>query len=380
MSIRSEQIVLVVTTLLTIVTAFPISSRDATTTPNGQNCDKSIWETIILFYILNYGTHAFTIKSVPGESKVETAVWILGALFLPFTGVLRACNSIEKGKVKGENDLQHALRLGVLCEVVSIKRGSVDSVDIHKIHGHILVPEDYCFKILRDWDEEITFASLSGGSIKLSSTRNPLKAISAIVQLLFACSTLYRSRGDQLDKYGYAAFGLTVIPYAVMSFINLIANLTTPDYPALYLVRTEAMDDAEADGGKFVGAVATLSQRSRRGSPKKKSLCERALLYGAAALRFLAALAPYAIIGGLTGFKSQNSTSAQRGWTMAWLVVGQVFGQAAPLQKRSYQKKSVKGYYLVLVYRILVFGAPAIGGLVVVEQMIVADGYCESTG
>ena len=59
----------------------------------------------------------------------------------------------------------------------------------------------------------------------------------SIVQVLLASATLYETRGDQFNQYGYAAFGLTVIPYIVMSIVNLLGNLLTPDFPTLYLVR-----------------------------------------------------------------------------------------------------------------------------------------------
>ena len=35
-------------------------------------------------------------------------------------------------------------------------------------------------------------------------------AIVAIAQMIFSSITIYRTRGDQIEKYGYAAYGLTV--------------------------------------------------------------------------------------------------------------------------------------------------------------------------
>jgi len=76
----------------------------------------------------------------------------------------------------------------------------------------------------------------------------------AIAQVLYASYTLYETRGDQLNQYGYAAFGLTAIPYIIMSCVNLLGNLLTPNYPTLYLVSSpelvEALSrrDAQIDG------------------------------------------------------------------------------------------------------------------------------------
>lgn len=86
------------------------------------------------------------------------------------------------------------------------------------------------------------------------------KAVIAIVQLGYATITLYQSRGTQIEHYGYAAFALTVIPYALMSLINLFGNMLTPDYQALYLVGSDVMDEAIQRGCRFDGVVGRLVQ------------------------------------------------------------------------------------------------------------------------
>ncbi|RYP81204.1 hypothetical protein DL769_002096 [Monosporascus sp. CRB-8-3] len=86
----------------------------------------------------------------------------------------------------------------------------------------------------------------SGPRFVLASNYNVLKILASIVQLLFGMSTLYRARGDQVDRFGYVAFGLTVAPYAWMSLLNLVGNLVSPQYPAKFLVGQKAksrMDD-----------------------------------------------------------------------------------------------------------------------------------------
>jgi hypothetical protein len=65
------------------------------------------------------------------------------------------------------------------------------------------------------------------------------------VQLIFALLTLYRTRGDQLNKYGYSAFGLTVLPSFIMSSVNLAGNIVTPTYSNLYLVHSRELEEFE---------------------------------------------------------------------------------------------------------------------------------------
>ncbi len=100
---------------------------------------------------------------------------------------------------------------------------------------------------------------------ELSTNYSLPKYIIAIFQTVYASATLYQTTGDQIRRYGFAAFGLTVAPYLVMSIINLLGTMLTPDYSCVYLVRSEIMDEASRrEGAKFEGMVATL-----RADPKK---------------------------------------------------------------------------------------------------------------
>ena len=73
---------------------------------------------------------------------------------------------------------------------------------------------------------------------KLSSSSNLAKGMVALLQLLYTSFTVYHTNGDQVNRYGFAAPGLTVLPYAVMSGLNLLASLVAPHYPKVYLVRS----------------------------------------------------------------------------------------------------------------------------------------------
>jgi len=71
-----------------------------------------------------------------------------------------------------------------------------------------------------------------------------VKVIAAFVQLAFAITSLYHARVHQVAQFGYAAFGLTVTPYALMSFINLLAALAAPEFHEVYLVRSSVLEEA----------------------------------------------------------------------------------------------------------------------------------------
>ena len=85
---------------------------------------------------------------------------------------------------------------------------------------------------------------------------------------------MYHTDGDQLKWFGYVAPGLTVLPYAVMSGLNLIANLLTPHYPTMYLVRSEVMEEAERRAGSqfhyVVGEIVDESGTDDDGRSKSE--------------------------------------------------------------------------------------------------------------
>ncbi|KAH8897691.1 hypothetical protein GQ53DRAFT_802918 [Thozetella sp. PMI_491] len=185
----------------------------------------------------------------------------------------------------------------------------------------------------------------------VASSYNIVKIIISIVQLLFAVSTLYRTQGDQLDQFGYAAFGLTVVPYLWMSFINLLANAVCPQYDTLFIVESRGLDDLRERlknetpevQERFVvsGTVGRLTARSEdlvaakyqleptpKGSKgpiseeakKKKQHLQvlRSLARNASSnhprITFIAACIPIAIVGGVTRFHPGQSAYYQRLW------------------------------------------------------------------
>ena len=91
--------------------------------------------------------------------------------------------------------------------------------------------------------------------IKLCRSKELTSAVVGIAQVIFSIITIYRTRGDQIEKYGYAAYGLSVYPYALMSVANLIKLGVCGRYPYAYVLRTATLVEAEKNGGVFSGTV-----------------------------------------------------------------------------------------------------------------------------
>ncbi|KAH9203370.1 hypothetical protein DL95DRAFT_399397 [Leptodontidium sp. 2 PMI_412] len=518
-------------------------------------CTPTKWYQVLLFFLVNYVSHAVTVKALPGERTSDVFWSILCALFYPYSGINRGLEAIVRHAAwRSGNALQRAAHAGALCVVVrseewtpkngerinnvkinttpSTRRGlalghreSMEMAQRNPVNAdesaslHVFVPAELkegfnnpIFRTrrkvhgARDLAREYTLAILPSnttirpivggdhGDIAISSSYNIPKVIVSIVQVFFASITLYRSRGDQLSRYGYAAFGLTVLPYIVMSIVNLVGNLLTPDYPTLYLVRSPEMEEAEARELYFDGIIGTVTEESSDGnestdgvtcivegtalrtvhtgsegpfssapsSPgpvpeintgvagpsttvtalcrqdrgdtagsqeeiRQHSAADRPNVAAGTVYRlrrqdqrnreiripvcsnfqrhgsrpwgegrayglflftlYVLGAIPYAVIGILTHFDSAQSTIAQRVWTMSWLAFGVVWGTIIPFITS--EESMIKMIYphgpdglygtenIFFKWWLTLFYSPfAIGGFVVVGQMLNAYGSC----
>jgi hypothetical protein len=391
-------------------------------TPSGVVCDAASWEDVLVFFLLNYVAHAASIRHFPGDSTRTQIWWTLCAVFVPFAGVWRVCQSIANARPFEKDPLERAKYAGALCMATRVShemffghglteirgcriKGKVPTATIDE-YGFVWCPVKMrggSFGRAVSFNSEkiqgvarltigLGYLSIVPPAVKvvpncwdisrveLPCSNSVLKSAMAVVQVVFACSTLYRTKGYQLATYGYAAFGLTVIPYTIMSLLNLTANLVTPEYPTLFMVQSDIMHQMQhgPDKSEFDGTVGTLVPKnvpSDSGFPY--TILAREItsigdeVYQAKVqipkdyigdsdgdlqvevspfgrheyiptfdkirrLRNLVAIAigisalviPYALIAILSnGFeKGTLSTPIQRGFVMSWLVIGQVFG------------------------------------------------------
>jgi hypothetical protein len=151
---------------------------------------------------------------------------------------------------------------------VSEEKDKLQPVTSQKVHGLSKLPRGYRLAVLpsnADVVPNVTNGNADDDldhlkTISTSSSSNIPQSLVALVQILYASYTLYQTRGDQLTRYGYAAFGLTVIPYIIMSFMNLLGNLLTPSYPTLYLVHSPELAEAQLLGAHIDGVVGKVKE------------------------------------------------------------------------------------------------------------------------
>ncbi|KAJ7069103.1 hypothetical protein C8F01DRAFT_976171 [Mycena amicta] len=455
-------------------------------------CTPTHWTSILAFFLGNYIAHAATTLSYPGEEFGEYAQAIVIALLFPTAGVIRGLDAIVRCAIFATSDLMCAARAGALCMLIRIEtprprhslRLSEDSdatnpnakyphwmkerhhfywrfieapCSMRKIHGvqKALLPLGYDFAIVpRDAivlpSQPVAGATSPQGQdanakpIVISASRSAARAVVAIVQTCYGAFTLYRTSGDQIARYGYAAFGLTVAPYTVMSIVNLLGSVLTPSYPTMYLVRSEVMDEIDHRFGRdgrpyFDGTVGVLEtvepetradvgehtislpveeglnaectppppvvlacrefRRLQDGKPAKHPSREESdPLISDTQFCMIAGISvgiPLAIIGGLTKFHpGDSSTHAQRVWLMTWLGFSFIGAFSIYVQNQGYLfdaliQRTVKRlpfftarslcmsrFPMFSLALMLVYSAPAIGGLVVVAEMLKVYGDC----
>jgi hypothetical protein len=279
------------------------------------------------------------------------------------------------------------------------------------IHGRVNLPNGYGLAILPSNSRFKDDKKEEGNTMTISSDWSSLKIIVSIAQLLFAVATLYRTKGDQIDQFGYAAFGLTVIPYALMSLVNLVGHLMCPQYPTMYLVQITAMFAAQQEGAEIAGIVGILDEdidnveiagiigtldedidNVDRHAPKSDAFW-KGILRGTLWLPLW--WSPLAmtlgIIAALTRFQEGSSTQIERILTMAWLAMGFWFGAAAGPESHGRELKVgeacdrevkvwtiyMRNFVFWIVF--LIAAIPVVAGFWVVANEIMRYGVCTRT-
>ena len=110
---------------------------------------------------------------------------------------------------------------------------------------------------LRQGDFHNVFKAITS-STRLASTQNAPRILFSLSQTISGGWSLYRAQGLQIDRFGWAAYGLTVLPYMIVSVINFMGSLLTKEYDMVYLVHSCIMDEMISRGGTVDGVVGSV--------------------------------------------------------------------------------------------------------------------------
>jgi hypothetical protein len=362
-------------------------------------CSPPKWYDFALFFFGNYFAHAATVISASGEPLHETLEVALMGLLFPISGVTRALPAIFHHAATERDPVARAARAGALCMVARTPMGSGAMEDepewwnlspMHtyrsylerskiRVHGSYRLKKGYHLALVPA--QAAVSAPARGAKASqyiLAASPSISKLLISLIQTIWAVVTLYRTQGDQIEQFGYAAFGLTVAQYAFMSLVNTFGNLLRPVYPSLFMIRTPLMNEAEEAGCYFEGELNVIVGTNK--SPWTHYIITGSSVAAEFFAGIFLGLIPLAITGWLSGFKKGESTSLERGFTTSWLVISILFGPVGRILHFVMVEAPMKERLLVLASYIFIFSAPAIGGMVVVGHMIQKFGTCTLLG
>lgn len=282
---------------------------------------------IVRFLVFNFLLHAVTVMSIPGERIGRSIANRLIALFLPMVGTMGAVGTIYRYARGEDTTLAVALRARALCMIqpavsapahrlsphspltpmYNVQQDPVRTPSRHRegrqtlktislmvttIQGQHPFEKPGYWSLAKDcirtpprstatrlvavpWNSAVT-PILSDGpaTFDLAYNYSVIKIIAAISQVLYGTFQLYQSSGPQIKKGGYAAYQLTIIPYILMSLINLLASLCEPEFPALFLVRRDAPPGSTPDAiSGEVGIVAPTAVEGSIHTTRKYTVC-----------------------------------------------------------------------------------------------------------
>ena len=186
---------------------------------------------------------------------------------------------------------------------------------------------------------------------------------------MFATITLYRTRGDQIRKNGSDAFGLTVIPCALTSLVNLLGNLICPHYSALYLVESEDSRAACGEGAIFEGCVGKVA-------PNQTQDCEDYWILGprqTGSLLSIVNVAPKVISRVIFKQLSDCTTNSRHSSILPGISFGPVPGFIYSALVPN-NKFGISAYALIVL--LLIFFVAAIVKFISIGQMLLEYGVC----
>lgn len=172
------------------------------------------------------------------------------------------------------NDSNHRMRIPPVYHIEMVRDRHKEHLDClrdtRKIAGFLDICEDSSYTVIEvskeaagtiefePSDTQICPSSIS--ELSLAQSSSTAQIVLAIIQIAYASYSLAKNTTGDVERNGYTAFSLTVVPYIVMSFINLLGNIATPTYPCVYLLYTSTVEEAQSRGNHIFGCVGFIRE------------------------------------------------------------------------------------------------------------------------
>jgi hypothetical protein len=244
---------------------------------NGNSCayGHGIWTSVqsfVVFLATNIVAHAITIYLAPGTDLFNSVYKVYQALLLPVRAgdgashaiwrYLQRSKTLRGSHIIGGSHFEDAVTAGAIAVVIPLQyapllKGRWDSVQ----HQRLVMLDNkkfwYGAQDTRQELESLPFTIDDSHSryvpfilpprtrfpdyeeYRIAPQSNALTKIIAIVQLVLSTWQLVLHYGDSMKKNGLASPFLVVVPYLLMTFINLIANMLVGSYPQVTVLPTK---------------------------------------------------------------------------------------------------------------------------------------------
>jgi hypothetical protein len=144
------------------------------------------------------------------------------------------------------------------------------------------------------------------------------------------------------------------------------------------MIRTPVIDEAKKAGYYFEDELNVVIDK--RNAPWTYYIVTGPSVAVEFFTGLLLGLIPLAISDWLSGFKASKSTSLERGFTTSRLLVSILFGPTKRILHFVMVEAPTNECLRIFASYIIIFGVPAIGGMVVVGQMMGEFGTCTLLG
>jgi hypothetical protein len=260
---------------------------------NGNSCayGRGIWSSVqsfVVFLATNIVAHAITIYLAPGTDLFTSVYKVYQALLLPVKAgdgashaiwrYMQRSKTLRGSHVIGGSHFEDAVTAGAIAVVVPLQyapllKGRWDSVQ----HQRLVMLDNkkfwYGAQDTRREFKNLPFTINDSHSryvpfilpprttfpdyeeYRIASQSNALARIVAIAQLVLSTWQLVLHYGNSMAKNGLASPFLVVVPYLLMTFINLVANVLVGSYPQVTVLPTnkEKLPLARRDNQVYIG-------------------------------------------------------------------------------------------------------------------------------
>ncbi|KAF8243939.1 hypothetical protein K440DRAFT_636656 [Wilcoxina mikolae CBS 423.85] len=353
------------------------------------------------FFLLNYGLHALTVITDPGSGALTTTMTVIQAVLSPYAGMARAlwaitCCARFLGSPQQQTHYAQAL---CMAAPKGYKRFKSSSLTLHNQYPRPLFNPEF---IQLEMIESFPSSRSESLELEIASNYNIIKILASVFQTVYGANELYAARGNQLEKYGYAAYALTVIPYTMMSLVHLLVAFSQPQYSSIFIVDyggvqrettnkscnnpqseaavtagTPAADndaDMEAKLQATVGVAYGDFKRLGFSSQGREFLPLPGKI--ACMLLLLLFAIPYIIMKLLTNFEKRQGTHSKRTWILVWLEFGQFQGPVSGIMYKVISEEEEESpvlLYISLFIASVIVSVGSFGVFAVVGKMILND-------